>query len=63
MSGLLKGFHVTVNARNEEEVDEDIIVDKLSKTTASAFSFKDRGEVIRESGPVVSELGHVIMSD
>lgn len=43
---------MTVNARNEEEVDTDIIVDKLA--TGSEYSFRDRGQVVKESGPVVS---------
>lgn len=54
MSRVLKGFHVTVNARNEEEVDTDIIVDKLA--SGSTYSFKDRGQVVKESGPVVSDF-------
>lgn len=43
---------MTVNARNEEEVDTDIIVEKLA--TGSEYSFRDRGQVFKESAPVVS---------
>lgn len=43
---------MTVNARNEEDVDTDIIVDKLA--SGSEYSFRDRGQVVKESGPVVS---------
>uniref|UniRef100_A0A1B6L3R3 SH3 domain-containing protein n=1 Tax=Graphocephala atropunctata TaxID=36148 RepID=A0A1B6L3R3_9HEMI len=60
VSCLLKGFHVTVNARNEEEVDNDIIVEKLSKASSSAYSFKDRGETVKESGPVGTTYKRVI---
>lgn len=45
---------MTVNARNEEEVDTDIIVEKLA--TGSKYSFRDRGQVVKESGPVVSDF-------
>lgn len=53
---MLKGAHVTINARNEEEVDPEIIEDKVSKATGSAYSFKERGETVKESGPVVRRL-------
>lgn len=56
VSNTLKGAHVTINARNEEEVDPEIIVDKVSKATGSAYSFKERGETVKESGPVVRRL-------
>lgn len=51
---MLKGAHVTINARNEEEVDSELIIEKVSKATGSAYSFKERGETVKASGPVVS---------
>ncbi|KAJ9598523.1 hypothetical protein L9F63_010794, partial [Diploptera punctata] len=49
---LLKGAHVTMNARNEEEVDPQLIIDKVAKSTGSAYSFKERGDQANETGPV-----------
>lgn len=60
VSNMLKGAHVTINARNEEEVDPEIIVDKVSKATGSAYSFKERGETVKESGPVGTTYKRVI---
>jgi hypothetical protein len=45
-----------LNARNEEEVDTQHIIEKVSKSTGSAYSFKERGDQGREMGPVVSKL-------
>ncbi|XP_059488600.1 drebrin-like protein [Neocloeon triangulifer] len=44
VSKLLHGAHVTINARNEDEVDLQIVIEKVSKATSSAYSFKDRME-------------------
>lgn len=41
-----------MNARTEEEVDSQIILDKVSKSTGSAYSFKERSEHT-SAGPVV----------
>ncbi|XP_054267084.1 drebrin-like protein isoform X1 [Macrosteles quadrilineatus] len=60
VTNLLKGTHVTINARNEEEVDNDIVIEKLSKATASAYSFKDRGETVKDSAPVGTTYKRVI---
>lgn len=48
VSNVLKGAHVTVNARTEEDVDSDIITDKLSKSTASTYSFDERLDLSKE---------------
>jgi hypothetical protein len=44
-----------LNARNEEEVDTQLIIEKVSKSTGSAYSFKERGDHGNETGPVVSK--------
>ena len=49
---------MTINVRNEEEVDLDIIVDKVSKATGSSYSFKERGETVKESGPVGTAVSY-----
>ncbi|KAK7576234.1 hypothetical protein V9T40_012520 [Parthenolecanium corni] len=48
VSNVLKGAHVTVNARTEEDVDSDIIIDKVSKSTASMYSFEERLDLSKE---------------
>lgn len=48
VSNILKGAHVTVNARSEEDVDSDIIIDKVSKSTASTYSFEDRLDLSKD---------------
>ena len=35
------GSHLTVNARNEDEVDEDDIVQKVSKVSSTEYNFKE----------------------
>lgn len=52
VSKLLHGAHVTVNARNEDEVDEKIIIEKVAKSTGSSYSFKSRVEP-EKAAPVV----------
>lgn len=42
VSNILKGAHVTINARNDDEVDKDIILSKVSKSSGSVYSFKER---------------------
>ncbi|EFA00313.1 drebrin-like protein [Tribolium castaneum] len=46
------GAHLTINARNEEEVEPQLIIDKVAKS-GSAYSFKaPRAEIIEPTGPV-----------
>lgn len=53
VASFFKGAHVTLNARNEEEVDPQLIVEKVAKSTGSAYSFKERGDHSNDMGPVV----------
>jgi hypothetical protein len=55
VANFFTGAHVTLNARNEEEVDTQLIIEKVAKSTGSAYSFKERGDQAVEMGPVVSE--------
>lgn len=36
---FFKGIHVTINARMEEEVDEESIIDKVAKSSGSSYNF------------------------
>lgn len=59
VGNFFKGAHVTITARTEEEVDSQIIIDKVSKSTGSAYSFKERSEHT-SSGPVGTSYKRVI---
>ncbi|KAJ8971870.1 hypothetical protein NQ317_014146 [Molorchus minor] len=48
---FFSGAHLTVNARNEEEVEPDLIIEKLKKS-GSEYRFKARVEPIEPSAPV-----------
>lgn len=50
---FFKGIHVTVNARTEDEVDEDFILEKVSKASGSVYNF-NRSEPKDDPAPVVS---------
>jgi hypothetical protein len=45
------GAHVTINARNEDEVDEDEIISKVAKSSASAFNFKEKQSMPDQAPP------------
>lgn len=50
---LLKGAHITLTARSEDDVEVDSIMEKLARATASAFKFNEpRGENEGNTGPV-----------
>ncbi|CAH4028876.1 unnamed protein product [Pieris brassicae] len=52
VSQFFNGFHTTVHARTEDDLDEKIILDKLAKA-GSAFNFKsNRNEEQQPSGPI-----------
>ncbi|KAI8426556.1 hypothetical protein MSG28_005353 [Choristoneura fumiferana] len=48
---MFPGFHLTMHARTEDDLDETVILDKLAKA-GSAFNFKARTEELPPSGPV-----------
>ena len=51
---FFKGIHVTINARTEEDVDPKLVMDKVCKSTGSAYNFKERSFLSssNNSGPV-----------
>ncbi|KAF7273528.1 actin binding protein 1 [Rhynchophorus ferrugineus] len=48
---FFSGAHLTYNARNEDEVDEDVLIDKLKKV-GSEYSFKMKVEPYEPTLPV-----------
>uniref|UniRef100_A0A1L8E5W7 Putative drebrin n=1 Tax=Nyssomyia neivai TaxID=330878 RepID=A0A1L8E5W7_9DIPT len=60
VANLLKGAHLTINARLEDDVDEERILHKLS-LVGSAYSFKEpRGVEEPQRGPVGTTYTRVI---
>jgi len=50
---LLKGAHITITARSEDDVEVDAIMQKLARATASAYKFNEpRGENEGHAGPI-----------
>lgn len=59
VSNFFSGAHVTINARNEEEIEPQLIIDKVSKS-GSAYSFKaPRSDDIGPTGPVGSNYKRI----
>ncbi|KAK7864192.1 hypothetical protein R5R35_004103 [Gryllus longicercus] len=60
VASFFKGVHVTHNARNEEEVDTQLIIDKVSKSTGSTYSFKERADHVERVAPIGTTYKKVI---
>lgn len=46
---------MTINARNEDDLDEDTVMEKVSKASGANYSIhKEKAVPIPEAGPVVS---------
>lgn len=59
VENLFTGAHLTINARNEEEVEPDLIITKVSKS-GSAYSFKGpRSDTSGPTGPIGSTYKRV----
>jgi len=61
IQNFFKGIHVTINARTEEEVDEESIIDKVAKSSGSAYNFnrpitKDENNQSRPVGTVYQRV-------
>ena len=50
------GAHLTITARDEDEIDEEIFLDKVSKVSATSYNFKEKQTFGDEApaGPVGS---------
>ncbi|XP_061116531.1 drebrin-like b isoform X3 [Conger conger] len=51
MANFLKGAHVTVNARGEEDVEPEVIMQKVAKASGANYSFHKESSRFRDSGP------------
>ncbi|KAG5313091.1 DBNL protein, partial [Pseudoatta argentina] len=58
---LLKGAHITITARSEDDVEVDAIMEKLARATASAYKFNEpRSENEGHTSPVGTTYRRVI---
>uniref|UniRef100_A0A6Q2YPX4 Drebrin-like b n=1 Tax=Esox lucius TaxID=8010 RepID=A0A6Q2YPX4_ESOLU len=51
MANFLKGAHVTINARAEEDVEPDAIMQKVAKASGANYSFHKESNKFRDAGP------------
>ncbi|RWS26007.1 drebrin-like protein B [Leptotrombidium deliense] len=52
VSNFFRGAHITINARNEDEIEPEVIMQKVSMATATKYSFKQRSEQVEDVKPV-----------
>ncbi|XP_077079817.1 drebrin-like b isoform X4 [Siphateles boraxobius] len=51
MANFLKGAHVTINARAEEDAEPDTIMQKVAKASGANYSFHKETNRFRDAGP------------
>ncbi|XP_055023939.1 drebrin-like b isoform X9 [Misgurnus anguillicaudatus] len=51
MANFLKGAHVTINARAEEDVEPEVIMEKVAKASGANYSFHKESSRFKDSGP------------
>ncbi|KAM6944282.1 drebrin-like b isoform 8-T8 [Lycodopsis pacificus] len=52
MANFLRGAHITINARAEEDVEPEVIMQKVGNTSGANFSFhKESSSRFQDSGP------------
>ncbi|XP_030628267.1 drebrin-like b isoform X2 [Chanos chanos] len=51
IANFLKGAHVTINARAEEDVEPDSIMQKVAKASGANYSFHKESNRFKDSGP------------
>lgn len=59
VSGFFRGAHITIHARNEEEVEASVILDKVAKASSTNLNLKDRSDILENTGPVGSNYQRV----
>ena len=50
---IMSGHHLTYVVRNEDELDLNLILEKVAKVTASSFNFKEK-----PTGKLLSKFMH-----
>ncbi|XP_008832276.1 drebrin-like protein isoform X2 [Nannospalax galili] len=51
MANFLKGAHVTINARAEEDVEPECIMEKVAKASGANYSFHRESSRFQDAGP------------
>ncbi|XP_053222744.1 drebrin-like protein isoform X3 [Podarcis raffonei] len=51
VANFLKGAHVTINARADEDVEPDAITEKVAKASGANYNFHKEGSKFQEAGP------------
>uniref|UniRef100_A0A8C7DBE8 Drebrin like n=1 Tax=Oncorhynchus kisutch TaxID=8019 RepID=A0A8C7DBE8_ONCKI len=51
IANFLKGAHVTINARAEEDVEPEAIMQKVAKASGANYSFHKESNKFRDAGP------------
>ncbi|XP_061207818.1 drebrin-like protein isoform X1 [Neopsephotus bourkii] len=51
VANFLKGAHVTINARAEEDVEPELIMEKVAKASGANYSFHKENSKFQDSGP------------
>lgn len=48
---VLQGAHVTINARAEEDVEPEVIMEKVAKASGANYNFHKEGSRFQDAGP------------
>ncbi|XP_010128132.1 PREDICTED: drebrin-like protein, partial [Chlamydotis macqueenii] len=51
VASFLKGAHVTINARAEEDVEPELIMEKVAKASGANYNFHKESSKFQDSGP------------
>ncbi|NWX94544.1 DBNL protein, partial [Nothoprocta pentlandii] len=51
VANFLKGAHVTINARAEEDVEPELIMEKVAKASGANYNFHKESSRFQDSGP------------
>ncbi|XP_053125021.1 drebrin-like protein isoform X2 [Hemicordylus capensis] len=51
VANFLKGAHVTINARAEEDVEPEAIIEKVAKASGANYNFHKEGSRFQDAGP------------
>ncbi|XP_063167474.1 drebrin-like protein isoform X3 [Candoia aspera] len=51
VANFLKGAHVTINARADEDVEPEAIIEKVAKASGANYNFHKEGSKFQDAGP------------
>ena len=52
---FLAGHHITISVRNEDELDIEQVLEKVSKCTVSQFNFKEKPQGIQKNCHIIQK--------